>query len=93
MTKELKIIVGENSISTKIFIGDKQLGLVQAIKIDVKVNQPPRVEITFPDLRLYSSNLPNQLNDQIEELSHFPQVKIILQPLDFSETVEGAKRF
>jgi hypothetical protein len=92
MDKELKIIVGSTTGTTKIFVGDRQIGLIQDIKIHASVdNSLPEVEIVFPDLFSlqvdmdYNSSLIEGLKQSMDLLSEFPHVKVTLEKLVFDD--------
>ena len=89
MSNELKIIVGATPLETKVFIGEKQIGLIQEIKFNANANCEGTVtEIVFPDLLSIpsysdSNGLLKELKESLELLKDMPYVKVTLQKLIF----------
>lgn len=82
MKRELKIVLGMTVGETRVFVDDKQVGLIQDIKIHANVTQTlPIVDIVFPDLREYDTPAATMLKEQIELLKGMPNVRISFQPL------------
>lgn len=75
MKHELKIILGETPASTKIFVDDQIIGLIQEIKINVNVKNS-EIEIVFPDLGTHTSTFTKDLEKYKEIFKEMPYVKI-----------------
>lgn len=83
--KELKLVIGENSASTHVYVDDKPVSMIQDLKIHVGVETSPTVEIIFPDLRPYSREGARKVGAQVKLLQDLPQVKISLAKVDFTK--------
>lgn len=91
MAKELKIITDGLASHTKVFVGDKQIGLIQKITfIAANDNLTNNIEIVFPDLLSLPSHLNSDivrsLKENLELLKEIPNVKIILEKLFFEDS-------
>ncbi len=50
-TPKLKIIIGNSSTNTLVYIDDEPVGLIQNIKVEIDVTSTlSKMEITFPNL-------------------------------------------
>jgi hypothetical protein len=89
MDKELKIIVGPTTGTTKVFVGDRQIGLIQDIRFHASVDYLlPQVEIVFPDLfsiQDYDSYLLKDLKENMDLLKELPNIKVTLEKLEFDD--------
>lgn len=91
MEQELKIIIGENSHQTKVFVGEKQIGLIQRIivRADAKTEETI-TEIIFPDLLSIAvhpeSSMVKDLKENIALLKDRPNVKVTLEKLTFEDS-------
>lgn len=96
MSKELKIIsTGPAVHQTKVFIGDKQIGLIQKINFIASTEDDAglfsQVEIVFPDLLSIpsysdSNGLLKDLKENLELLKDMTNVKVTLQKLTFEDS-------
>lgn len=76
---EFKIITGGTSLSTKIFVDDEQIGLIQDINFSASAcEQRSFVYITFPSFSDIPENLEiiKKLNEYVKKLEQFDFVQI-----------------
>ena len=89
MKHELKVIMGETTSDTHVFVDNQPIGLIQELKMSVAVgNHAPTVEIVFPNLAPFeqtNKQLVETFHKQIELLKELPQVKVTLQDLNFGK--------
>ena len=93
MRHELKIIMsGEFNSMVKVYIDDKQVGLIQDIKFHASADEhTPQVEIMFPNLfaldksQLGNGDLIQSLQSTLDLLQEMPHVKVTLLDLEFPE--------
>lgn len=92
MKKELKIIAGSEPHTTKVFVDDKPIKLIQKITFIAEAqNVFNNVEIVFPDLMSIPSYPDNNgllatLKENIELLKDMSNVKITLEKLVFEDS-------
>lgn len=89
MDEELKIVVGPTTATTKVFVGERQIGLIQDIRFHASVDYlRPQIEIVFPDLfsiHGVDSPLVKSLQESIDLLKELPNVKVTLEKLEFDD--------
>lgn len=91
MAKELKIITDGLTAHTKVFVDDKQIGLIKKIMFTAVTDRLiNNVEIVFPDLLSLPSHLNSDvvrsLKENLELLEGIPNVKITLDKLTFEDS-------
>lgn len=82
--QRLKIIIGETSMETKVYVGNKLIGFIQEIKIQISANGQIAVEITLPQTpkdKLITpitkvNPITKLMNKSIRLLRQCPNVKI-----------------
>ncbi len=83
--KELKIIFKTNqdvlTTSDIILCADNdQIGCIQNIKLNINAeHETPELEITFPKLEGFPKTMKDYVSDNIEKLSQFKNIKIIME--------------
>jgi hypothetical protein len=93
MRHQLKIIMsGEFNSMVKVYIDDKQVGLIQDIKFHASANEhAPHVEIVFPNLfaldksQFGNDDLLQSLQSTLDLLKEMPNVKVTLLDLEFPQ--------
>jgi hypothetical protein len=76
---KLQLYIGKNSLTTFLVVNDHRVGCIQEIKFIATAGEPEyKLEITFPILD-EKNILFKEINSYIEELKHFPFIKIIMK--------------
>jgi hypothetical protein len=83
--KQLQIIIGATQHDTRVLLDNQPIGMLQKVRFGVSVSSAPQLELVFPDLRPWSSETAKKVAEQIELLDGIPQVKVILQKVEFPE--------
>jgi hypothetical protein len=89
MAHELKVILGDLTSNTVIYINNEPINLIQDIKFHVGINDAtPQLEIVFPNLmpfRATNSFVVEMLEQQIDQLKQIPNIKISLESIKFDK--------
>lgn len=81
---------GEFNSMVKVYVNDKQVGLIQDIKFHASASEHiPTVELVFPNLfaldksQLGNGDLVQSLQATLDLLKEMPHVKVTLMDLEF----------
>ncbi len=92
MDHKLKIILGETSKDTKIYVNDKKVGWIQDIKLSINAYELNYdIEVTFPCYSaLINAKVTDKLiGDNIKLLKNFSNIKIKFLEIDTGEVKNG----
>jgi hypothetical protein len=73
----MKLNIEVDGFTTRVFVGDSQIGMIQKMAFRSSINDLPYLEVQFPDIPGMSDEMKSQIEGYKDLLKPIQYVKVI----------------